>query len=181
MYHNIPLQPSENSYLYSMPPFNQENTGSNNKKLQDLFDNLNKSHGSHPSHMSPHPPMQSIRNHSTNDYNNDINIRKMNNGQLTKPFYPPLMNMSPIASPRNPGALLQALNGGTPPSHPPPNVSLVPAPIMPQQVIDLMRPEVNRRLDGRPPLSKSEFIQQVATMIQRDPTFWDALYSSYRN
>jgi hypothetical protein len=39
-------------------------------------------------------------------------------------------------------------------------------PLLPQQVMGMMRPEVNRRFTGRPLLSKPEFIQQLLNMIQ---------------
>ncbi|KAI9476546.1 MAG: hypothetical protein EXX96DRAFT_302121 [Benjaminiella poitrasii] len=111
------------------------------------------------------------------------------NGELTKPFYPPFMNMSPVASPnnqRNPNALLQALHGGLPPPPPPPLLHqqqqpLVVMPLLPpQQVIGLMGPEINRRFASKPMLSKPEFIQQLLNMIQCDPTFFDILYENYK-
>ncbi|KAG1085791.1 hypothetical protein G6F42_021250 [Rhizopus arrhizus] len=147
-------------------------------RLQELFDSTNQSMAN--LNMAE-PPQR----------------RAMANGELTKPFYPPFVNMSPAASPnnRNPGALLQALHGGLPP--PPPSHSLplppqhqqqqqqqsVPMgmPLMPQQVMGLMRPEVGRRFGGgRPLLSKPEFIQQLLNMIQCDPTFFDILYENYK-
>ncbi|KAI8641418.1 hypothetical protein BD408DRAFT_346176 [Parasitella parasitica] len=102
--------------------------------------------------------------------------------------------MSPASSPnnRNPGALLQALHGGLPPQ---PHALPLPlpqqhqhqqsvpmgTPLMPQQVMGLMRPEVARRFGGgRPMLSKPEFIQQLLNMIQCDPTFFDILYENYK-
>lgn len=92
--------------------------------------------------------------------------RAIANGELTKPFYPPFMNMSPANSPRNPGSLLQALHGGIPPPPPPSQSVPMGMPLMPQQVMGLMRPEVARRFGGRPTLSKPEFIQQLLNMIQ---------------
>ncbi|KAG2232889.1 hypothetical protein INT48_004902 [Thamnidium elegans] len=112
-------------------------------------------------------------------HDNNIPRRVMANGELTKPFYPPFMNMSPAASPRNPGTLLQALHGGIPPIIP--QQQPLGMPLMPQQVMGLMRPEVARRFSGRPILSKPEFIQQLLNMIQCDPTFFDVLYETYQN
>jgi hypothetical protein len=124
-------------------------------RLQELFDSTNHSMAN----LNMNEPPQR---------------RVMANGELTKPFYPPFVNMSPAASPnnRNPGALLQALHGGLPPPPPPPppqQQQSVPMgmPLMPQQVMGLMRPEVGRRFGGgRPMLSKPEFIQQLLNMIQ---------------
>jgi hypothetical protein len=106
-----------------------------------------------------------------NIHNDTPQRRVMANGELTKPFHPPFMNMSPAASPsnpnRNPGALLQALHGGLAPPHPPaPPSVFMGMPLMPQQVMSLMRPEVGRRFAGGPVLSKPEFIQQLLNMIQ---------------
>ncbi|KAI7882139.1 uncharacterized protein EV154DRAFT_40489 [Mucor mucedo] len=131
-------------------------------RLQEIFDSTNNVHN------------------NNNKMPDNLSRRAMASGELTKPFYPPFMNMSPAASPRNPGTLLQALHGGILP--PPPTQQNVPMgmPLMPQQVMGLMRPEVARRFGGRPPLSKPEFIQQLLNMIQCDPTFFDILYETYQ-
>jgi hypothetical protein len=121
-------------------------------RLQELFDNTNGNN--------------MHNNNNNNMMHENVPRRAIANGELTKPFYPPFMNMSPANSPRNPGSLLQALHGGIPP--PPPHSQSVPMgmPLMPQQVMGLMRPEVARRFGGRPTLSKPEFIQQLLNMIQ---------------
>ncbi|KAI8982325.1 hypothetical protein BDF20DRAFT_866276 [Mycotypha africana] len=109
----------------------------------------------------------------------------------------PTINKTPITSPnhRNTGSLLQALHGGLPhppqhpaalssqphlPTPPPPPMPPMGLPLLPQQVIGLMRPEIGRRFAGRPLLSKPEFIQQLLNMIQCDPTFFEILYESYK-
>ncbi|KAI7860488.1 hypothetical protein BDC45DRAFT_103460 [Circinella umbellata] len=68
-----------------------------------------------------------------------------------------------------------------------PNVPHPPVPqqsqsLMPQQTLDIIQPEVDRRFgnEGRPPLSKPEFIQQFLNMVQSDSSFLDTLYDRYR-
>ncbi|KAI8882500.1 hypothetical protein K501DRAFT_186624 [Backusella circina FSU 941] len=87
------------------------------------------------------------------------------------------MSNSPAASPRNPGALLQTLHGGMVPMPPP-----IPPPYMMHQqaVMDLMVPEISRRFEGAPALSKPEFIQQVLNIVQCEPSFFDILYENYK-
>ncbi|KAG0782691.1 hypothetical protein G6F22_008993 [Rhizopus arrhizus] len=100
----------------------------------------------------------------------------------------PVMNGSPVqvmAPPVPPPnarnlSLLQVLQSGISPPVPPP-IPPQQQPFLPQQqMMGLMQPEIARRFNGRPLLSKHEFIQQVLTMIQRDPVFLDSLYENYK-
>ncbi|KAI7901325.1 uncharacterized protein BX663DRAFT_514110 [Cokeromyces recurvatus] len=164
-----------------MTPYNNNSNNSNNmhlmqqqqqpenmlsNKLKNLFiDDMTGSNTENNNHIPP-------------------NTRRIiANGELTKPFYPPFMS-SPVASPnnqRNPNTLLQALHGGLPPPLPPLPQPLVGMPLLPQQAIGLMGPEISRRFANRPLLSKPEFIQQLLNMIQCDPTFFDVLYKNYES
>ncbi|KAI9264864.1 hypothetical protein BDA99DRAFT_507110 [Phascolomyces articulosus] len=62
-------------------------------------------------------------------------------------------------------------------SHPHP-----PPPLMHQSTLDMTQAEVDQRFgsDGRPLLSKPEFIQQFLNMVQNDSSFLDTLYDRYR-
>jgi hypothetical protein len=86
------------------------------------------------------------------------------------------MNNSPAASPRNPGALLQTLHGGMVPMPPP-----IPPPYMMHQqaAMELMVPEIARRFENAPVLSKPEFIQQVLNIIQVTFTFLNIKKMTY--
>ena len=58
------------------------------------------------------------------------------------------------------------VNAGPTGPHPVPQHP--PQPLMPQSTLDVIQPEVDQRLgsEGRPPLSKPEFIQQFLNMVQ---------------
>lgn len=136
-------------------------------------------------HTNNYAPMPSDSSEPSSNMNHNENTsqrRVMANGELTKPFHPPYMHMSPSGSPstpnRNPGALLQALHGGLapPPPAPAPPSAFMGIPLMPQQVLGLMRPEVGRRFAGGPMLSKPEFIQQLLNMIQVGTINWIMRY-----
>jgi hypothetical protein len=156
-----PTPPDNMATNYMSMPSEASEANSNNNMMNGLNNSMN--------HMDIH--------------NENIPQRRvMANGELTKPFRPPFMNMSPAASPsnpnRNPGALLQALHGGLPPPVPPVFMGM---PLMPQQVMGLMRPEVGRRFAGGPMLSKPEFIQQLLNMIQvnKDNSIDYTLYANH--
>ncbi|KAI9490769.1 hypothetical protein BDB00DRAFT_874942 [Zychaea mexicana] len=130
-------------------------------------------------------------------------------GEPNKSYYPSAVPPHPAAtaSPQKAASLLQALQGGPPPpavrqsprmsdQHRPwpPTGVMYPSPrlggaanvtpsLMPQSTINLTQPEVDMRFagDGRPLLSKPEFIQQFLNMVQNDTSFLDTLYERYRN
>ncbi|KAG1469358.1 hypothetical protein G6F56_003304 [Rhizopus delemar] len=98
----------------------------------------------------------------------------------------PMMHNSPLQTmPALPNArnlsLLQVLQSGISPPVPPPIPPQQQHFLPQQQMMGFMQPEVAMRFNGRPLLSKHEFIQQVLNMIQRDPLFLDALYENYKS
>ncbi|KAI9310175.1 hypothetical protein BX666DRAFT_2010951 [Dichotomocladium elegans] len=174
---------------------------------------LTTSASTYPYHPHPPPPppppppsMTQMENANTNIHSNPALIQQPPSTAIEREFPKPCFPAPRPASPNKTLTLLQVLQGVTQPQgtstsapcgspqtmgqHPwPPPPATFASPLnaapalVPQQVLELTHPELDRRLraEDRPVLSKPEFIRQFLGMIQNDPSFLDTLYNQYYN